>query len=132
MAKFGSRLTALWKNGIAAAQSPLADHCLIAETIRLQRLQRRRGHVLRGRIVLLHRGQRFSQLLAQLGRGVAERFEHLLFSVGCHLLLREHIAIAAVHSVQSQHILAAQTRDGAFDGGCAGGTLANLARQVPA
>lgn len=103
---------------------------LEAKTISAQSLERWRSHVPRRRIILLHGGQRFSQLPAEFGSSVPKSIQYLLLSAGRGLLASEDVATAAVHGFQPQHVLRAEAGDGAFDGSRAACALADLAPQL--
>ena len=54
----------------------------------------------------------------------------MLFAVGGDLFLSEAVAGVTVYGFDADDILRAQTGDRAFNGGSAGGALADLAGQV--
>jgi hypothetical protein len=108
----------------------LHDHVLQADAVRLQGFERRGGNALGGRVEFLQGGQGLAKLFANLGGGVAESFEDLFFSGGSDLLGGELVAVVAVDGLETENVLGAETGDGTFDGGGAGGALADLAGEV--
>ena len=60
-------------------------------------------------IKLFHSSQRFAQFAPQLGRRLAERVQHLLLGRSRDLLLSQRVSALAIHHLQFEHILAAQT-----------------------
>ena len=108
----------------------LRDHRAAAQRICLQRLERRRGRLLDGSRQLVHRLQGFAQPLAQFRRGIAQRRQHVLFTVRGGLFLRQHVARLAIHCVYSQNVLASQTGNRSAQVGFACRSFAKFARNL--
>ena len=75
----------------------------------------------------MYGSQGFTQFLAQTLSRFTQRLQNLILAVGSDLLLCQQVAAVAVDCLQPQYILATQGRDRTFDGGRAGGALADLA-----
>jgi len=82
---------------------------LLSKAVRFQSFERGCGGLFERNVKLVHRSQRFAQLRAQLGRRLAQRVQHFLFGRRRHLLLGQRVSALAIHRLQSQHVLAAQT-----------------------
>jgi hypothetical protein len=100
---------------------------LCAKAVRSQSFERRRSGLLERNIQLLHRSQRFAQLAAQLRGRPAQRVQHLLLRRRRHLLLGQRVSAPAIHRLQSQHVLAAQTANRSSKVGFAACALAKFA-----
>ena len=100
------------------------------KAIGLQGFQRGSRGLRQRNIQLLHRRQRFAQIAAQFGCAVSESIEDFFFGCRGDLLFSQRIAGLAIHSFQSQHVLAAQARNRSGDVGFASGALADFARHV--
>ena len=62
------------------------------------------------RIVLIER-ERLAQLFAQLGGGLVERFQHLLFAVGAGLHFGERVAARGIDRIERHHVLGSHLAD---------------------
>ena len=99
---------------------------LPSQTVGFQCLQRRRGCVLDGCGVFLHRAERFAELAAQADGCVAQSFEHCLLARSLLLRLRQHLAGAAVRGFQADDVLAAEAGNRAGQHGLAAGALTDF------
>src|SRR5579871_451149 len=103
---------------------------LSAKAVRFQRFERRGGGLIERNIKFLHRYQRLTQFAAYLGRRLAQRVQHFLLRRRRDLLLCQQVAALAIHRLQPQHVLAAQTGNRSPNVSLAARPLAKLASHI--
>src|SRR5208282_1043278 len=95
-----------------------------------QRLQGRSGRLHKGYIIFFDGTERLAEFAAQVSGDLPERRQDLRFSGGFSLFAGQDLACGAIHSVEANHVLAAEIGDGASDIGFAAAAFADFARYV--
>src|ERR1700676_4812098 len=98
-----------------------------SQAVSLEGLKRGRRGLHDWRIELLHCAKRFAQSFSQLCCCRVHGSEYMFFAGGPNLLLGQRIACAAIHGLDAENILVAQTRNRAIENGGALSPLANVA-----
>src|SRR5260370_16127826 len=80
--------------------------------------------------ILLDGSQAFTELPTQSGRSLIERLERLFLAFGLDLFAGQRVAVLCVHSAQSDHVMSAQVRDGAYQHGFNAFALADFAAHL--
>ena len=111
---------------VLAAEVPLP-----AQVVGLERVQRRRGGLLDGGGELLDGSERFSQLLPEPRRRLAEPGQDPLPALRLGLLARDGLTAGRAHRLQADHIVAAEARDRPEQQRLDALALRDLAREIP-
>lgn len=79
---------------------------------------------------MLNAGERFPELLAEIGGGFVERLQDLLFASGFDLLAGDRVAGLRVAGFECDHVIVSEAGDGAGDDGLCVGALRDFAGEI--